>query len=60
MLKNLLEKIKKARRDHQRKMMFKKIRKSIRKFLNKKTLTKVVVIASGLALIASYTLPYLI
>ncbi|MBT6401332.1 hypothetical protein HN803_00290 [candidate division WWE3 bacterium] len=60
MLKKLLEKIRKARKGHQRKKKFKKLRKILRKFLNKETLTKAVVIASGLALIASFTLPYIL
>jgi hypothetical protein len=60
MPKWIVKKIKEQKANRKKRKIRKKIRKALRKVFNKKTLTKVLIVASGLALIASYTLPYII
>jgi mRNA degradation ribonuclease J1/J2 len=59
-MKELEKKVNKYKANKKKKTLKKKIRRALRKVFNKKVMTKVLIILSGLALIASYTLPYII
>ena len=60
MPKWLIEKLNNYKEQQQRKQAKKALRKKLRQIFSKKNLTKALIIVSGLMLIASYTLPYIL
>ena len=59
-LTTIKEKIAVYKGKQKRKQIRRSIRRALKKVFNRKVFVKIIIVLSGLALIASYTLPYIL